>query len=150
MSLFFFFPMTLFLLLEIRAVLKKSLLWYVLHKKQKEGYAQLCLTLCGPKDCIAHRAPLSAGFSRQEYWSGLPFSPPRGLPDPGIEPVSLVSPALADGSFIAFPAPPGKPFLKLKRMFHISCSPFHKNIRKYFTHLKNESYFYFDDSNIFS
>ena len=39
-------------------------------------------------------APLSMGFSRQEYWSGLPFSPPEDLPDPGIEPAS---PALAGG-----------------------------------------------------
>ena len=38
------------------------------------------------------------GFSRQEYWSGLPCPPPEDLPDPGIEPASLVSPALA-GSF---------------------------------------------------
>ena len=34
---------------------------------------QSCLTLCDPMDCIAHQAPLSMGFSRQEYWSGLPF-----------------------------------------------------------------------------
>ena len=37
---------------------------------------------------IAHQAPLSMGFSRQEYWSGLPFSSPEDLPDPGIEPKS--------------------------------------------------------------
>ena len=37
---------------------------------------------------VAHKAPLSMGFSRQEYWSGLPFSPPGNLPDPGIEPGS--------------------------------------------------------------
>ena len=37
---------------------------------------------------IAHQAPLSMGFSRQEYWSGLPFPPPGGLPNPGIEPRS--------------------------------------------------------------
>ena len=42
---------------------------------------------------------LSMGFSRQEYWSGLPCPPPGGLPDPGIEPLSLTSPALAGGSF---------------------------------------------------
>ena len=36
----------------------------------------------------AHQAPLSMGFSRQEYWSGLPFPSPGGLPDPGIEPMS--------------------------------------------------------------
>ena len=44
----------------------------------------------------AHQAPLSMGFSRQEYWSGLPFLPPGDLPGPGIEPKS---PALADGLF---------------------------------------------------
>ena len=38
-------------------------------------------------------------FSRQEYWSGLPFPIPGDLPDPGIEPTSLVSPALAGGFF---------------------------------------------------
>ena len=37
---------------------------------------------------VAHEAPLSMGFSRQEYWSGMPCSPPRDLPDPGIEPRS--------------------------------------------------------------
>jgi len=40
---------------------------------------------------IAHQAPLSMGFPRQEYWSGLPFSPPGDLPDSGIEPGSLTS-----------------------------------------------------------
>ena len=44
---------------------------------------------------VAHQAPLSMRFSRQEYWSGLPCPPPRDLPKPGIEPVSLTSPALA-------------------------------------------------------
>ena len=47
----------------------------------------------------AHRASLSMGFSRQEYWSGLPCLPPGDLPDPGIEPSSLKSPALAGGLF---------------------------------------------------
>ena len=37
---------------------------------------------------VGHQAPLSMGFSRQEYWSGLPFPPPRDLPDPGIKPRS--------------------------------------------------------------
>ena len=40
-------------------------------------------------------------FSRQEYWSGLPRPPPGDLPDPGIEPASLMSPALAGGFFTA-------------------------------------------------
>ena len=48
---------------------------------------------------IAHQAPLFMGFSRQEYWSGVPFSTPGDLPNPGIEPVSLATPALAGGFF---------------------------------------------------
>ena len=44
---------------------------------------------------VAHQAPLSMGFSRQEYWSGLSCPPPGDLPNPGIEPTSLMSPALA-------------------------------------------------------
>ena len=50
---------------------------------------------------IAHQAPLSMGFSRQEYWGGLPCPPPGDLPNPGIEPTSLMSPALAGGFFTA-------------------------------------------------
>ena len=52
---------------------------------------------------VARQAPLSMGFSRQEYWSGLPF-PPGDLPDPGIEPVSPVSPALQVDSLPAGPS----------------------------------------------
>ena len=51
--------------------------------------------------CDTVQAPLSVGFSKQEYWSGLPFLPPRDLPDPGVEPASLMSPALAGGFFTA-------------------------------------------------
>ena len=58
-------------------------------------------------DCIAHQAPLSIGFSRQEYWSGLPFPSPGDLPSAGIEAKSLVSPALAGGFFTN--TPPRKP-----------------------------------------
>ena len=47
-------------------------------------------------------------ISQKEYWSGLPFPPPRDLPGPGIKSMSLASPALARGFFIS--APPGKPF----------------------------------------
>ena len=46
---------------------------------------QSCPTLCDPWS-VACQAPLSMEFSRQEYWSGLPFSSPGDLPDPGIEP----------------------------------------------------------------
>ena len=48
---------------------------------------------------VTHQAPLSMGFSRQGYWSGLPFPPPGNLPDPGIEPVSPASPSLAGRLF---------------------------------------------------
>ena len=48
---------------------------------------------------VACQAPLSPGLSRQDYWSGLPFPSPGDLPDPGIEPMSLESPALAGGFF---------------------------------------------------
>ena len=51
----------------------------------------------------ARQTPLSMGFSRQEYWSGLPFLPPGDLPDPGIEPVC---PTLTGGFFLA--ESPGK------------------------------------------
>ena len=49
----------------------------------------------------ACQVPLSMGFSRQEYWSGLPCLPPGDLPSPEIEPRSLTSPALAHGFFTA-------------------------------------------------
>ena len=52
---------------------------------------------------VAHQAPLSVGFPREEYWSGLPFPLPGDLPDQGIEPAS---PALAGGFFTT--EPPGK------------------------------------------
>ena len=48
---------------------------------------------------VARQVPLSIGFSRQEYGSGLPLSPPGDLPDPGTEPTSLISPALAGRFF---------------------------------------------------
>ena len=51
-----------------------------------------------------HQDPVSMGFSRQEYWSGLPFPPPGDLPNPGIKPVSLASPILA-GRFFTTRAP---------------------------------------------
>ena len=57
---------------------------------------------------ITHQAPLSMGFSRQEYWSGLPYPTPGDLPDLGIEDAPPVSPALAGGVFTT--GPPGKPF----------------------------------------
>ena len=58
---------------------------------------------------VACQAPLSMGFSRQDYWSGLPCPPPGDLPDSGIKPVSPASPALQTGSLPL--APPWKPYI---------------------------------------
>ena len=57
---------------------------------------QSCPTLCNPMD---RSAPLSMGFSRQESWSWLTFPSPGDLPNQGIQPTSLMSPALAGGFF---------------------------------------------------
>ena len=69
-------------------------------------HAQSCPALCDPWT-IANQTPLSMEFSRQEYWSGLPFSTPGYLPNLGIEPMYPISPALAGRFFTT--APPGKP-----------------------------------------
>ena len=58
-----------------------------------------CVQLFVTSWTIAHRAPLSMGFSRQEYWGGSSCPPPGNLPDPGIEPESFTSPALAGRLF---------------------------------------------------
>ena len=60
------------------------------------------------KGTAASQAPLSMGFSRQEYWSEPLCAPPGDLPNPGIEPTSLMSSALAVDSLPL--VPPGKPF----------------------------------------
>ena len=57
--------------------------------------AQSCLTVCDPIDYKL----LGSSASSKEYWTGLPFPPPRDLPHPGIEHVSLASPASASGFF---------------------------------------------------
>ena len=71
----------------------------------------IIFTLCCAVLCLSHvrlfaapwtvacQAPLSMGFSRQDYWSGLPCPPPRNLPDLGIDSASLTPPALA-GRFL--------------------------------------------------
>ena len=58
-----------------------------------------CVWLFETSWTVAHQTPLSIGFSRQEYWCGLPFPSPGDLPNPGIELVSLVSSALAGRFF---------------------------------------------------
>ena len=67
---------------------------------------QSCLTLCNPMNCSPPSSTVHED-SRQEYWSGLPCPPPGDLPDPGIEPASLMSLTLAVGFITA--VPPGKP-----------------------------------------
>ena len=64
---------------------------------------------CDPMDYSLLDSILSMGFSRQEYWNGLPFPPSGDLPNPGIKPVSLESPALAGRFFTT--VLPGKLYL---------------------------------------
>ena len=64
----------------------------------KEKVKVLVTQWCPPWT-VVHQAPLSMGFFRQKYWSGLPCPSPGDLPDSGIEPTSLSSPALAGGFF---------------------------------------------------
>ena len=60
------------------------------HMLSHFSHVQLCASLW----TVAHQAPLSMGVSRQEYWSGLSCPPPEGLSNPGMEPTSLMSPAI--------------------------------------------------------
>ena len=69
------------------------------HSVVSDSFATTCTA--------AHQAPLPMELSRQEYWGGFPF--PGGLPDPGIEPVSLRSPTLQADSLPL--APPRKPLM---------------------------------------
>ena len=71
---------------------------------------------------VAYQAPLSMGFSRQEYWRGLPCPPPGDLPNPRTEPTSPAFPALAGRFFTA--EPPGKPKFTLSpnKIWHIKFS----------------------------
>ena len=72
-------------------------------------FTQSCPTLCDPWT-VAHQVPPSMGFSRQEYWSGLPFPSPEDLPDPRIEPGS---PALRVDALTS--EPPGSPGRTVKK-----------------------------------
>ena len=86
------------------------------HRGREPDYGLVCVcvlshfsdfssTLCDPMDCGPPGSSVH-GFSRQEYWSGLPFPPPEDLPDPAIEPAS---PALQADSLL--PEPSGKPHI---------------------------------------
>ena len=72
-----------------------------------------CVQLFVTPWMVASKAPLSIEFSRQEYWSGLPFPTPGDLPDPGIELMSLASSAMAGRFFTT--VPPGNPFLSVRK-----------------------------------
>ena len=74
----------------------------IIFERKESEVAQSCPTLCDPVDPC--QAPLSMGFSRQEYWSGLPFPSPEDLPNPGIKPRS---PALQADALSS--EAPGKP-----------------------------------------
>ena len=78
-----------------------------MERKGKVSVAQLHLTVT--PWTVARQASLSMEFSRQEYWSGLPFLPPGGLPNPGTEPGSLALPA---DSLLT--EPPGNPSKKVE------------------------------------
>ena len=82
----------------------RKLLYYGYQSGLAQSFSRV--QLFATMRTVARQAPLSMGFSRQEYWSGVPFPPQGDLPDPGIGPESLASPALADGFFTT--APPGK------------------------------------------
>ena len=71
----------------------------------------ICVQLCVTPWTVAHQAPLFMGFSRQQYWSKEPCPPPGDLPDPGIKPRYLMSPALADRFFTTSPTWEGEPKL---------------------------------------
>ena len=84
-------------------------------KKESESeVTQSCPTLCDPMDVVAYEASTSVGFSRQEYWSGLPFPSPEDLPNPRIQPRS---PALQTDTLPS--EPPGKPLTNTKRSHKI-------------------------------
>ena len=94
-----------------------------LHLSPAPAWAPVCaqsqLTLCDPWTA-ARQAPPSVGFSRQEYWSGLPFPSPGDLPNPGMQPTSPVSYALWVGSLLTEPL--GKPgcLLDSGKICHLS------------------------------
>ena len=72
---------------QLKSVMVRVLISHIsvntTESESESEVAQSCPTLCDPMDCVAHQAPLSMGFSRQEYWSGLPFPSPGNLPRTG-------------------------------------------------------------------
>ena len=91
-----------------------------------------CVWLFVTLQTVAHQVPLSIGFSRQEYWNGLPCPPPWNLPDPGIEPASLTSPALAGRIFTTNTT---------QEAHHVQVLSFSKSFLQYFSSQLRFSYF---------
>ena len=89
--------------------------------REREGEVACSLSpvwLCGSPWTVAHQAPLSMGFSRQEDWRGLPFPLSGNPPYPGIEPPSPVPPALQVDSLP--PEPSGKPPIQPNSIYYIA------------------------------
>ena len=109
-----------------RALIRHLIFWHInirlsspqnCEKEIPRVYAHMlsclnCVWLFETLWSVAHQAPLSMRFSRQEYWSELPCPPARDLSNPGIKPESLLSPALAGGFFTV---PPGNVILLQKQ-----------------------------------
>ena len=93
------------------------------RERERERESQLCLTLHNAMN-YSPQVPLSMGFFQQEYWNGWPFPLPGDLSDPGIEPMSPASPALAGGFFTT--APPGKVWSLGRLKYRVSGKTIHR------------------------
>ena len=96
-------------------------------------HAQSCPTLCDPIDCSLPGSSLSMGFSRQDYWSGLPFPSPGDLTDPGTESMSS---ALAGGFFTVDP-PWEAPLIIREMKIKTTMIPLHTNEHGYNKNMEN-------------
>ena len=74
----------------MRRVSVLTLFQFSIESEVKVKSLLSCVQLFGIPWTVVYQASLSVGFSRQEYWSGLPFPSPGDIPDPGIEPMSLM------------------------------------------------------------
>ena len=88
--------------------IKPCVIFYICFKRKRKMKSLSCVWFFAIPWTVAYQAPLSMGFSRQEYWSGLPLPSPGDLPDPGMKPGS---PALQADSL------PSEPLEKSSSMF---------------------------------
>ena len=91
-----------------------------------------CVWLCAPPWTVAHQAPLFMIFSRQEHWSGLPCPPSGDLPDPGIETMSPVAPALLVNSLLLShqESPIQQGLFYTGNISNVQCSPGRWSVRE--------------------